>query len=95
MQNVLSRKAQIKKWRYVMEQLKKFFPLSSSIGDNETLIRNVIIYVVAMIISGLVFGLLGKIPIVGIITGIIGFLVGLYLLVGLVLAFLFYFNVLK
>ncbi len=78
-----------------MDKVKKFFPLSSSIGDNETLIKNVIIYVVAMIISGLVFGLLGKIPIVGIITGIIGALVGIYLLVGLVLAFLFYFNILK
>ncbi len=78
-----------------MDKVKKFFPLSTSIGDNETLIRNVIIYVVAMVISGLVFSLLGKIPIVGIITNIIGALVGIYLLVGLVLAFLFYFNILK
>ncbi len=78
-----------------MDKVKKFFPLSTSISDNESLIKNVIIYIVAMVISGLVFSLLGKIPIVGIITNIIGALVGIYLLVGLVLAFLLYFNVIK
>lgn len=78
-----------------METVKKFFPLSTSCVDNETFIRNLIIYVVAFVICALLFSLLGKIPLIGILFGIIGWIVGLYLIVGIVLAVLLYFNILK
>lgn len=78
-----------------METLKKFFPLSTSCTDNETFIRNIIIYVVAMVICALLFSLLGRIPLIGFLFGIIGWVVGLYLLVGIILAALLYFNILK
>lgn len=78
-----------------METVKKFFPLSTSCSDNESFIRNLIIYVVAVVICALLFSLLGRIPLIGILFGIIGWIVGLYLIVGIVLAVLLYFNILK
>lgn len=78
-----------------METLKKFFPLSTACTDTESLIKNLIIYVVAFVICTLIFSLLGKIPLIGILFSIVGGLIGLYLLVGIVLALLLYFNVLK
>lgn len=78
-----------------MENFKKFFPLSTSCVDNETFIRNIIIYVVAMVICGLLFSLLSRIPLIGFLFGLVGWIAVLYMLVGIVLAVLLYFNILK
>ncbi len=94
-----------------MDLLKMLFPLSfvesfdallakfnlSFGGKKEvtTLIVKLVLYVVAMILSGVVFGLLGIIPLVGLLFGLIGWAVGLYALAGLVLAVLDFFKVLK
>jgi uncharacterized membrane protein YkvI len=78
-----------------METVKKLFPLSTSCSDNESFIRNLIIYVVAIVICSLIFSLLGKIPLLGIVFSILGWVVDLYLVVGIVLAVLLYFNILK
>jgi hypothetical protein len=47
------------------------------------------------VICSLLFSLLGKIPLLGIVFSILGWLVDLYLVVGIVLAVLLYFNILK
>ncbi len=80
-----------------MDMIKKFFPFSFNFKEKDVngLVVSIIIYVVAMVLSGVVFGLLGLVPILGIITSIIGSVVGLYLLVGLVFSVLNFFNVLK
>ncbi len=78
-----------------METVKKFFPLSTSCVDNESFIRNIIIYVVAIVICRLFFSLLSRIPLIGFIFGIVGWLATVYLVVGIILAALLYFNILK
>lgn len=78
-----------------METVKKFFPLSTSCVDNDSFIRNIIIYAVAIVIASLFFSLLGKIPFVGIILSILGWAVDIYFVVGIALAILLYFNILK
>lgn len=78
-----------------MEQIKKIFPLSTSCTDRDTFIKNVIIYFVAAIVCWLVFTLLGRIPLIGAVLGIIGWIIDVYLGLGIILAVLIYFNIVK
>ena len=78
-----------------MDLLKKIFPFSFNAKDVTALVIAIVLYVVGGGLVGLVFGLLSKIPLVGILFGIVGWLVGVFCLVGLVLAVLTYFNLIK
>jgi hypothetical protein len=79
-----------------MDILKKLFPLSFKMtGSVANLIIGTIIYLVAEIIVGVVLGLLGAIPVVGVIVSLVGALVGLYTVGGIVVMFLYHFKVLK
>ena len=79
-----------------MDILKKLFPLSFKMtGSVANLIIGTIIYLVAEIIVGVVLGLLGAIPVVGVIVSLAGALVGLYTVGGIVVMFLYHFKVLK
>ncbi len=79
-----------------MDLLKKIFPLSFRKKEGVAgLIINILIHLVADIICGFVIGILAKIPVVGILVGLVGGLVGLYFFVGIVLAILDYFKILK
>ena len=78
-----------------MDFLKKYFPLSFKAKEVKDLIINIIIYIVVDIICGVVIGLLAALPIIGIIFSVIGSVVGLYATVGIVLALLAYFDIIK
>lgn len=78
-----------------MDLLKKFFSLSFNIADVKALVINIVIYIVASTVLGWIIGLLGKIPVPGILFGLIGGAVGLYATVGVVLALLVFFKVIK
>ena len=78
-----------------MDALKKFFPHAFKASDLTKLIITILIYIVIDIVCGIVIGLLAKLPIVGFIFGLLGGLVGLYATVGIVLAILVFFKVLK
>lgn len=79
-----------------MDMLKQFFPFSfAAKNDLTALIINILVYIVAGAVIGFVLGLLGGIPIIGFLFSLIGWIVGLYCLVGLVLAVLDYMKVLK
>lgn len=78
-----------------MDMLKKFFPDAFRSKDTNSLIVTVIIYVVIAALSGIIFGLLAKIPLVGFLFGAIGTIVGLYAALGVVLAFLVFFKVIQ
>ena len=54
-----------------------------------------ITYIVGGAVLGVVFGLLAKIPLIGILFGIVGWAVGVYCFVGIVLSVLDYFNLIK
>lgn len=76
-----------------MEAFVKFFPLSTQCTDFDTFVRNLVIYIVAGIIIGLAGALLGWIPVIGLILSIVFWAVDLYIVIGIVLAVLIYFNI--
>lgn len=79
-----------------MEQIKKIFPLSftekKTIG---ALIINILIQIIVCAIAGVLIGICADIPVIGIIIGAVGGLVGLYQIVGILLSILDYAKVLK
>lgn len=81
-----------------MDFLKKLFPMSfACTGEVSTLVKTVIIYIVADIIVGLAVSLIGLagIEILSILVGAVGSLVGLYATAGIVFSFLVHFKVFK
>ena len=81
-----------------MDFLKKLFPMSfACTGDVSTLVKTVIIYIVADIIVGLAVSLIGLagIEILSILVGAVGSIVGLYATAGIVFSFLVHFKVFK
>ncbi|MBQ2082176.1 MAG: hypothetical protein II688_00440 [Lachnospiraceae bacterium] len=76
-----------------MEKFAKFFPLSTQCTDSDTLVKNVVIYIVAAVIVALVGALLGWVPVVGLVLKIILWVCDLYFFIGLILCFLIYFNI--
>lgn len=78
-----------------MDMLKKFFPFSFKSKEVKDLIINIVIYLVVSIVGGWVLGLLSGIPVIGAVASLVGSLLGLYCLVGIVLAVLDYLKILK
>ena len=79
-----------------MDTLKKFFPFAfTEKKDVSELVIRSIIYVVVAVVIGFVLGIVGKIPVVGILVGLVGALVDLYITATIVLMFLDYFKVIK
>ncbi len=78
-----------------MDFLKRFFPYSFKANGLVAFIITLIIYAVIDVVCGFIIGLLSKIAIIGPIFGLLGSLVGLYALVGIVLAILVFLKVLK
>jgi ABC-type phosphate/phosphonate transport system permease subunit len=79
-----------------MDMLKKFFPVSFSFADTVVnLVVGILIYVVAGAIVGAVMGIIGLIPIIGILASIIGYVFGLYCTAGIVIELLVFFKVIK
>ena len=78
-----------------MDMVKKFFPNAFKAKELSSFIVALVIYVLIDVVCGFVIGLLAKIPVLGIIFSLLGSIVGLYALVGIVLAILVFVKVLK
>jgi len=78
-----------------MDILKKYFPHAFKATELNAFIITLIIYILIDVVCGFVIGLLAKIPVLGIIFGLLGSLVGLYALIGVVLSILVFVKVLK
>lgn len=78
-----------------METLKKFFPHAFKATELGAFIVTLIIYILIEVVCGFVIELLTKLPIIGVIFGLLGSLLGLYVFVGIVLAILVFVKVLK
>ena len=79
-----------------MDMLKKIFPLSFKyIKDVPNLIIGIVLYLVAGIVGGVLLGIAGLIPVVGIVVRIFGGLLDLYVLVGIIILLLVYFKIIK
>ena len=78
-----------------MDILKKYWPHAFKATELNNLIITLIIYILVDVVCGVVISLLAKLPIVGVLFGVIGTLVGIYALAGIVLAILIFAKVLK
>ncbi len=78
-----------------MDIIKKVFPDAFRSKDVNSFIVTLVIYGVIAILSGIVFGLLAKLPIIGILFSLVGAVVGLYVLVGVILAILVFVKVIQ
>ena len=73
-----------------MKALLPFFPLSAGSDTPMGLLISIVCYLVASAIFGILFWVLGKIPIVNLLVGIAGTIVGVYCLIGIILAILIF-----
>lgn len=78
-----------------MDTLKKFFPYSFGVKSVVNMLIKILIYIVVGAIIGAVIGLFGKIPVIGILASIVGWIVELYVFVGVVLAILNFLKIVK
>ena len=78
-----------------MDMIKKLWPWALKAKDVKSLVITIVICIVADFVCGLVLGLLGAIPLIGIIFKLVGWVVGIYFLVAIVLAVLNFLGVLK
>ena len=79
-----------------MDFLKKVWPTPFKIekGNLSSFLVRLILLVVVCAVIGILIGVLARIPVVGILFSLVGSLVELYSIVGVVLCFLVYFDVL-
>lgn len=79
-----------------MDFLKKVWPTPFKIekGNLSSFLVHLILLIVVCAVIGILIGVLTRIPVVGILFGLVGSLVELYSIVGVVLCFLVYFDVL-
>ena len=80
-----------------MEFIKTFWPTPFKVKEKDvaSLVVQLIIFIVACAIAGVLLGVLAKLPVIGFVFGIVGGLLGVYNLVGIVLCILQFFGSLK
>ena len=78
-----------------MDIIKKLWPWALKAADVKSLVITIVVCIVADFVCGLVIGLLSAIPLIGVLFSIVGWVVGVYFLVGIVLAVLNFLGVLK
>ena len=81
-----------------MDILKKLFPLSfKMVGSVSNLVIGTIVYLLGGVIAGVALRIVGLVPLplLGILLGAVGTVIGLYVLAGIVTLFLYHFKILK
>ena len=71
-----------------MGSIKEFFPIGKQVRprDGQSLLIAIVIYIVVAAVVGLANAVLGRIPLIGWLIGVLSLLIGLYCLVGIILA---------
>ena len=75
--------------------LKKIFPHAMQAHSLKGLIMAILIYAVVSFIGGIIHGIIGGIPLVGLVIGIIGWALGIYCTVGIIISVLVFLNIVK
>ena len=75
--------------------LKKIFPHAMQARSLKGLIVAIIIYAVISFVGGIIHGLIGGIPLVGLVVGIIGWALGIYCTVGIIISVFVFLNLVK
>ena len=77
-----------------MNSYKKYFPLAfTEKKDIMALVVNIVLHIVAGWIAGIVLGIVGILPVIGLVAGLAGAAAELYLLVSMVLSVLDYLKI--
>ena len=75
--------------------LKKIFPHAMQARNIKGLVMAIIIYAVVSFVGGIIHGLIGGIPLVGLVVGIIGWALGIYCTVGIIISVMVFLNIVK
>lgn len=78
-----------------MDLIKNLFPVSMKACDLKGLFVAIIIYVLVNFVGGFVIGLFTKLPLIGFVFSFIGWFLGVYCAVGIIVAILRFFNLVK
>ena len=78
-----------------MDMIKSLFPQAMQAKDIKGLLIAILIYVVVNLVGGFVLGLLDAIPLVGFVFGLVGWVLSIYCAVGIIVAILVFFNIVK
>ena len=80
-----------------MDTLRKFWPTPFKIKEKDlaSFLIQLIIFVVVCAVVGVLFGVLGGIPILGVIFWVLGALLEIYSIVGIVLCILIFLGIVK
>lgn len=78
-----------------MDMIKSLFPQAMQAKDIKGLLIAILIYVVVNFVGGFVLGLLDAIPLVGFVFGLVGWVLSIYCAVGIIVAILVFFNIVK
>lgn len=78
-----------------MDFIKKLFPQAMQAKDLKGLLIAILIYVIVNLVGGFVLGLLAKLPLVGFVFGLVGWVLNIYCAVGIIVAILVFFKIVK
>lgn len=78
-----------------MDFIKKTFPQAMKAHDLKGLLVAILIYAIVNFVGGIVLNLLGAIPLVGFVFGLVGWVLSIYCAVGIIVAILVFFNIVK
>ena len=75
--------------------IKSLFPQAVQAKDLKGLLIAILIYVIVNFVGGFVLGLLSKIPLLGFVFGLVGWVLSIYCAVGIIVAILVFFKIVK
>lgn len=75
--------------------IKSLFPQAMQAKDLKGLLIAILIYVIVNFVGGFVLGLLSKIPLLGFVFGLVGWVLSVYCAVGIIVAILVFFKIVK
>lgn len=78
-----------------MDFIKRMFPISMKANDVKGLVVAIIIYIVANFVGGFVLSLLAKLPLIGFVAAFVGWVLGAYCAIGVIVAFLCFFGIIR
>lgn len=78
-----------------MGVIKSLFPQAMQAKDLKGLLVAILIYVIVNFVGGFVLGLLDALPLIGFVFGLLGWVLGIYCGVGVIVAILVFFKIVK
>lgn len=75
--------------------LKKIFPHAMQAYNVKGLVIALLIYAVVSFVGGMIHGLVGSIPLIGLVVGIVGWALGIYCTVGIIISIMVFLHIVK